>query len=299
MACPFLREAHVRSCHAAAVRKMIVGTGAASNERCSSPEFRVCDTARQRVPESEPADRCPFLHDTLVRYCEAAPVPRFIPYSDPGGRCGTDGYRYCEAWLRMSRGGVPQRTSEALIERLHVPPGLLYSPNHMWLDVDAGSTCYIGIDGLLADVLGRVERISFVTLHGVHRPTAVVTARGVDWALVFPRRLLITGANVYMRHAPERLTADPYGAGWLFEGSEVPADGGPGLRDGLIEGSEAAAWMAREAERITEFIHELPGAVQNDGGTLACGFAEHLEREDVLCLLNEFFAPHLASMRTF
>ena len=301
MPCPFLREAHVRFCDAAAVRKMIVDTHAGIfEERCSSLAFHECELARRRAADTEPAaGKCPFLHGRLVRYCGAAAVPRFIPFSDPCGRCGTEGYRYCDVWLRMSRAGLPLASVDRLIDRLQVPEGLLFAPNHMWLDVGEAGSCYVGIDALLADVLGRVEHISFVTMEGVHRPSAVVTAHGIDWPLVFPHLIRVTGVNIYMRHSPERLTADPYGAGWLFEGSEIPqVEGAAGLREGLVKAADAAAWMAREAELITRFVHGLNSAVQNDGGTLACGFAEHLSREDRLRLLNDFFAPHIDLLRT-
>jgi glycine cleavage system H lipoate-binding protein len=292
MACPFLRETRVRFCHAAPVRKMIAGTQPGTGDgRCSSPAYTDCKTARTRADVLAGAESCPFLDEKLVCYCDAAPVPRFIPYSDPCGRCGTDGYRYCESWLRMARGGVPEHSPEALISRLHTPPDLLYAPNHTWLDVSSDGSCYVGLDALFADVLGRVERISFVTLEGRHRPSAVVTARGIDWPVVFPREMLIADANVYLRHAPERLTTDPYGTGWLFEGTATSdtAD--------LARGSEAAAWMAAEGAKITTFVHGLSNDVLNDGGTLACGFAEHLSREQLLGLLNAFFAPHLEVRR--
>jgi glycine cleavage system H lipoate-binding protein len=276
---------------------MLVGTdAAASDERCSSPQFRDCAIARQRAAEHTHGERCPLLHDTLVRYCEATPAARFIPFSDLAGRCGTDGYRYCETWLRMSRGGAEAARAGGLTDNLPVPTGLHYTANHMWLDLTPSGACCVGIDALCAEVLGRVQRISFVTLEGVHRPSAVVTARGIDWPLVFPRELLITGANVYMRHAPERLTDDPYGVGWLFEGSEAP--GAPPLLDGLIPGHAAGPWMQHETERIAEFVHTSCGTLQNDGGSLAPDFAEHLSREDLLRLLNEFFAPHLPAIRT-
>jgi len=171
-----------------------------------------------------------------------------------------------------------------------VPRDLWYSANHLWLHTDGGA-CHIGIDGFLAHVLAKVEQISFITAGGVHQPGAVLTVGGVDWALVFPKRLMITSVNNYLRHAPERLIADPYGTGWLFEGWPVPSETG-GIESGLISGEQAYPWMRSELDRIADFVHHLDPVTLNDGGTPSDGFIEHLSRDEVLRLLHEFFASH-------
>ena len=103
-----------------------------------------------------------------------------------------------------------------------MPDWLRYSANHMWLDVTDDGVCHAGIDAFLSRALGQVERISYVWQKGHHRPTAVLTAGGVDLEIVFPNPLLLTNCNLYLRADPARLTAEPYTGGWLFEGVPEP-----------------------------------------------------------------------------
>jgi hypothetical protein len=55
--------------------------------------------------------------------------------------------------------------------------------------------------------------------------------------------------------------------------------------------------MRSEVERISRFIHDrctVAGAqgesLMMDGGTVRAGLAQHLNREEVFVLFNEFFA---------
>ncbi len=101
------------------------------------------------------------------------------------------------------------------------PAHLLYTANHFWLDAEESGLCHIGIDGFLADVAGNVDGITFVTARGTHCPSLALTVNGVEWPMSFPNPLMIQKVNSRLRSDPARLTADPYGAGWLFEGWEV------------------------------------------------------------------------------
>jgi glycine cleavage system H lipoate-binding protein len=299
MPCPFLREARARYCHAASVRKLIVdGPEVPGAGRCATPEYRQC-----RLLAAEPAGaaRCPHLEEVLVQYCGAAPVQKLVPFSDSQvSRCAGESYAYCPVYLSLAR---PSTDGE-----IAVPERLLYAPNHLWLDVAAGGAAHIGVDGFLARVARQVERVTFVSAHGVHRPSVVLTVRGVDWPLTFPNPMLITATNSYVRRDPARLTEDPYGAGWLFEGWEIPAGGGNanrGTRDGLLPGKQAKAWIQQELARLTHFAHDAYSAaaagaetaVLNDGGTAAEDLIEHLERDDIARLFYEFFAPQLGWVR--
>ena len=159
-------------------------------------------------------------------------------------------------------------------------------PNHFWLDAEESGLCHIGIDGFLADVAGKADGITFVTVHGTHCPAVALTIHGVEWPMSFPNPLMIQKVNSRVRSDPARLTADPYGAGWLFEGLELPGR----TRAGLVSGRQAAAWQAEEQERLTQEIHEThaPGC---DGGSPVRGVAQLLSRPNLVCLLQHFFSP--------
>lgn len=280
MACPFLNEGRARYCHAATSRKLILeGPGSAGGGRCDSPAYRECPL----VAPGEHGERCPHLEEVHVQYCGAAPVVKLVPFSESQlSRCGGAGHRYCDLYLSMSHPRDP----------MHAPADLFYSPNHLWLDVNPEGSCHVGVDSFVAQAVGTVDRLTFLTSRGTHRPGVVLTIRGVEWPVVFPNPMIITEVNTHVRHDPGRLTADPYGSGWLFEGWEVPGR----TREGLVRGPQSEAWMAEETERLSRFIHEsFP--IAGDGGYAAPGVVRLLSREDAVRLLQEFVAPNAAWVR--
>ncbi len=274
MACPFLKEGRARYCHAAPVQKLILdGPGVvADGGRCTSSEYRQCPLAATSPAQLE---RCPHLEEVRVQYCGASPVPKLVPFSDSQlSSCSSNSYRYCDSYLSLAR---PHATTP--------PPHLLYSPNHFWLDTEESGLCHIGVDGFLAGVTGNVDGVTFVTMHGSHCPALTLTINGVEWPLSFPNPLLIERVNSRVRSHPARLSADPYGAGWLFEGWELPGR----TRAGLISGPQAGAWQAEEQERLTREIHETH-ALDCDGGAPVRGVAQLLSRQHLVCLFQHFFS---------
>ena len=273
MPCPFLREGRARYCHAAPVRKLILdGPGATDGGRCASAQYLKCELASQNGIAQ---DRCPHLEEIRVQYCSVSPIPKLVPFSDSQmSSCTSDNYRYCDSYLHLAQ---PHSTPP--------PPTLLYAPNHFWLDVEESGLCHVGIDGFVADVAGTVDGITFVTPRGTHCPALALTIHGVEWPMSFPNPLMIQRVNSRVRSDPSRLTLDPYGVGWLFEGWEVPGR----TRTGLVSGPQAAAWQAEERERLAHEIHEThaPGC---DGGSPVRGVAQFLSREHSVCLYQHFFS---------
>jgi len=314
MRCPFLREAQVKFCRASAYRKMIVRLpGQPEHERCTSPAYVDCPDARHHHEEHPSIDHCPFLHESLVQYCSAASVTRYIPYSESVlAQCGTESHKYCELFLALAHppvetngliptdAGAANKETEQTVEGIRVPGDLWFSPNHMWLDAGTDGVLHLGIDGFMAKALGEIDRLTFLTTHGFCRPTVVVTVRGVDLHVAFPNELFITKANTYLRTNPARMVSDPYGPGWLFEGTDGQRSSmkrSP-LYGGLITGGEAASWMRSEVSRMTDRAHALAsspdmnGAVlMADGGGFSGGLMQHLNREEILHVCNEFFSP--------
>jgi glycine cleavage system H lipoate-binding protein len=274
MSCPFLKEGRARYCHAAPIRKLILeGPGVASEGRCATPEFRACELVRNQdfLPPS-----CPHLEEIHVQYCAASPVIKLVPFSESQlSRC-TGGYRYCDSYLALSR------PSGA---RTPVAPNLLYSSNHFWVAVEESNLCHVGIDGFLAELMGRIDGITFITTRGTHRPSVALTVNGLEWPMVFPNPLLIERVNSHLRTDVGRVTADPYGVGWLFEGWELPGK----TRTGLVGGAQAAAWQAEERERLARHIHETQ-RLTCGGGFAQPGVARLLPREDVVGLFQRFFS---------
>jgi glycine cleavage system H lipoate-binding protein len=283
MTCPFLRETQVKYCQTASVRKLIpIAVSARTNEKCSSAEHANCSVYRSLPVGETSSGPCPYLRESLMQYCAAAPVAKMVPYSESLlSRCGNDSFRYCELYHSLAHPVL--RAHE--VDGIAMPDGLRYSANHMWLDITEDGMCHAGIDAFLSRALGKVERIAYVWQRGEHRPAAVLTANGADYEVVFPNSLLITGCNLYLRADPGRLTAEPYTAGWLFEGT--PQDG---TTRGLLQGEEARHWMEAEQRRINQFLQEGPYAA--DGGLFAPGLASVLLSCRMRALFHEFFSPY-------
>ena len=286
MSCPFLKEAQVQYCQTASVRKLIpLAQAGHTDERCSSTAHTDCPVYRAQTSGSGSAEAssCPYLCESLMQYCGAAAVTRFVPYSESLlSRCGQEGYRYCELYLGMAHPEPPLEE----VDGMAMPERLRYSANHMWLDLSESGTCHAGIDAFLSRVLGRIDRITYVRQKGVQRPAAVVTVGDVDVELVFPNPFLLTSCNLYLRADPSRITAQPYTGGWLFEG--VPAED---TAANLLQGADARRWMEREQRRMNEFLQQQEH-VTADGGMFTNGVARHLDREQALALFHEFFSPY-------
>lgn len=254
-----------------------------------------------------------------MQYCSASPATRFIPYSESLlSRCGTDGHRYCELFVAMAHEagastinstapthGAFAQGEEIEVEGIPMPAGLYYSANHMWLNVSAEGYCHVGVDAFLAKVLGRAEAVSFVEGRGIKRPAVVLSVNNVDLHMVFPNRMMVNGRNTYLRVCPEKVTADPYRLGWLFEGFEHnPCASEAALCAGLVQGETARTWMREETQRLSEFVHERIAQAQPehrkfmmDGGRFDGGLVQHLKREEILHLFNDFFSPYASWRR--
>ena len=292
MTCPFLKEAQVRYCRTAAIRKLIplAQTGRA-DEKCSSAAHPSCAVYRACAGNEAaevPSPNCPYLHESLMQYCGAAPVAKFVPYSESLiSRCGNDSFRYCELYLGMAHPQVQADDADGLA----APAWLQYSANHMWLDVTDDGMCHAGIDAFLSRTLGKIDRISYVWQKGRHRPAAVLTVAGVDLEMVFPNPFLLTNCNLYLRADPGRITGEPYTGGWLFEGQPEPE-----TARGLLEGGGAHEWIEQEERRMNEFLQQQEG-VAADGGVFTPGVARHLDGDRMRALFHEFFSPYASGKR--
>ncbi|HWC96535.1 MAG TPA: hypothetical protein VG456_07295 [Candidatus Sulfopaludibacter sp.] len=294
MTCPFLQEAQVKYCRTATVRKLIpLAQSGHSDEKCISSQHASCKVFQsQSSPEAGGPDGiCPYLRESLMQYCSAAPVAKLVPYSESLlSRCGNDSYRYCELYLAMAQASTPVEEVDGFV----LPSHLRYTANHMWLDVGEDNVCHIGIDSYLSRVLGPVERLTYVQSKGRHRPAAVLTVAGVDLEVVFPNPIQLTACNLYLRAHPSRITSQPYTAGWLFEGALLPE-----TLDNLMDGAAAGQRIEQEERRMTEFLQEAqPGQPRTmaDGGLFTDGLAHHIERDRLLVLFHEFFSPYASGV---
>lgn len=295
MRCPFLREAQVKFCRGAVSSKMIMrSSGDGTHERCTTETWPSCSAARQHHQDHAPANRCPFLHESLVQYCAAAPVAKYVPYSDdPSARCLDDRHQYCDVLLSIEGGRTPRSNGDPAT---WVPDGRYFAPNHLWLDIAPDGHWHLGVDAFFGHLAGRVDAVSFIHARGVtqDRPTVVLTVGETDLQFVFPTPLAVTATNSRIRSQCDRIVTEPYTGGWLFEGSSRP---GSIVLNGLRSGSGVQRWMAEELQRLNAVVqqqHARATGLWNDGGMPVSGVLRQLDRPSVLSVYAEFFSPFVA-----
>jgi hypothetical protein len=104
MRCPFLREAQVKFCQVAPSHKLILRMPQlVVHEKCTSADYITCPSARECHVDFPDQNRCPLLQESLMQYCAAAPVIRYLPYSEPLlSRCGNETHLSCDLYLAMA-----------------------------------------------------------------------------------------------------------------------------------------------------------------------------------------------------
>jgi glycine cleavage system H lipoate-binding protein len=297
MRCPFLREAQVKFCQASPYKKLIVRLPEqTARERCSSPEHVDCPAGRNHLEERPSLSHCPFLQESLVQYCTAASIAKYVPYTESSNsRCGTESHRYCELFLAISGPDTPVREKAT-----RFPRELFFTPSHFWLDIGEDGTLHIGCDAFLTSTLGGADRISFLQERGLCHPGIVLSLGDADLPFVFPHEVTLTGTNTLLRTDPDRLFADPYGRGWLFEGT-MPRrrdENGKGqMTDSMISGADAEHWGAEESKRLVEMLQQFASARSGsatpslaDGGNAEASLRHSLTRQELLRLHTEFFS---------
>jgi glycine cleavage system H lipoate-binding protein len=314
MRCPFLKEVTVRFCQVSPLRIMVPSDVDEAGQRCSHPGYENCPVGKGRFWGKKDLSCCPFLEESSFQCCKATSVMKLIPRNDSlFSRCNTNAHRHCQTYLQRAYprraktpNGCRNRAGQDgpcdLIDGIPVPNKLIYSRNHMWLDLGEDGSCDVGVDALLTRVLGEVESVSFVSGKGLEKPVVALVVRGVDLSLTFPSRINVTGSNALLRTSPETLVQDPYGAGWLFEGTHPDwGSRSPGAdpHSDLLTGEEAVSWMREETDRVSRFVHEThcrrhPGfeGLMMDGGILSGDLARHLTREELHQLFKRFFTQH-------
>jgi hypothetical protein len=83
MTCPFLKEAQVKYCQTSPIRKLIpIQAASQTDEKCSSQAYLTCPVYPMQFAAPAVSGHCPFLGESLMQYCGAAPVAKMVPYSE-------------------------------------------------------------------------------------------------------------------------------------------------------------------------------------------------------------------------
>jgi glycine cleavage system H lipoate-binding protein len=188
------------------------------------------------------------------------------------------------AWF--ARATAPRRALAAAPARalglggwFAVPEDLHFHRGHTWARDEGGGVLRVGIDDFAAKLLGRAEALRLPASgsrleQGDAGWRMDVDGRGLE--LLSPVGGEVLEVNEEAVRAPERVSDDPYGDGWLLKvRSSRPA---AALKN-LLPGRLARAWTDQAAARLNTLMGGELGVVLQDGGVPVPGFARHLAGE--------------------
>lgn len=116
---------------------------------------------------------------------------------------------------------------------MNLPEHLRYTKDHEWIALD-GTRARIGITDYAQDALGDVVYVDLPAVDtdvaGGDAISEVESTKSVS-EIYAPLGGSIAAVNDELADAPERINADPYGEGWLFEIELADADQVSGLLD--------------------------------------------------------------------
>ena len=136
------------------------------------------------------------------------------------------------------------------------PTGLFFHPGHCWAQIERDGVCKVGMDGLIGQILGKVDEVYLPHIgEEVSEGSAVVsiTQGSRVLSLKSPMDGIITEVNAKLK--PGYLKSRPYTDGWLF--TIKPKALEEDARR-LVIGSEVTKWHRRELHRIAEYFASLP-----------------------------------------
>lgn len=289
MTCPFLREARVWGCRSSNLRKLIPrSTAVLPGTRCLNGGYSRCPNfSGSAGAASSAAGVCPDLVESIAQYCAAAPVTKFIPYSEAVLiRCGSSAYRYCDQYLDQTgpgRGGLAETDS------ISVPDDLLYAKRHWWFDLEEEGPWHAGLDAFTARLTGAADRVGFIPAGTCSAPAVVLTAGARDFTFTLPECLSVSATNLQLRLHPRRIFEDPYTRGWIFEG-RLTARQGAELRQRLWDARRARLRMEEDARLVNELLHQYGRqecATLGDGGLFEVGILTKLDTDAAYALMHE------------
>lgn len=157
--------------------------------------------------------------------------------------------------LFVARGA--QRTAEpdVLTMREPSPPESIFlSPHHTWVRLTTEGAIQLGIDDLLAQLLGPIESV-WTAPPGAHLrpgdPVLRLRITGREVTVPSPTGGVIVHVNHRVLSAPWVLSHDAYESGWVVV---MRPDDYHATVSGRRIGKEARKWLSEEFRRAVDFL---------------------------------------------
>jgi glycine cleavage system H protein len=151
---------------------------------------------------------------------------------------------------------------------LRIPQGLLFCRNHTWAYLTKKGVAEVGIDDLLVHITGEVS-FSALKKSGEKISKGEVIAElrqdGKKLSILSPVSGEITEINNSLLADPTRMTADPYGKGWMFR---ISPAGWSEETGSYYLAEDAVRWMRSELSRFRDFLMESASEYTHGESTL-------------------------------
>jgi glycine cleavage system H lipoate-binding protein len=168
------------------------------------------------------------------------------------------------ARFQLNEAGFAPQAATALLEEgediqadPYLPPrGLFFHQGHCWAQIEQEGMCRVGMDGLIAQLLGRIDAVTLPIIGTeVREGDTIARIRQGDHVLALksPVDGTITGVNDRLKLG--QLRSKPYSDGWLAV--IQPKSLGEDARK-LVVGDEVVNWHKREFQRIADYFGSLP-----------------------------------------
>lgn len=197
------------------------------------------------------------------------------------------------AGFQAAKAPAPWPTPQLVEEGgVAVPRGYLFHPGHTWALEENGGHARIGMDGMAAELIGKIERIDVAPLYSwVRQGQRLWTVRGNGFSfdMVSPVEGTVTAVNASVVQQPSLISKDPYGEGWILV---VQAPFLESNLTSLVRNSLVRAWMQDSVERVKATVQASvsPGvAYAQDGGLPAPGLLSQIDSELRKRLVHELF----------
>jgi glycine cleavage system H protein len=188
-----------------------------------------------------------------------------------------------------------RRSLLSRMEELMEKTNRYFHPKHTWVQVAAPDRVYIGIDNVVATILGSVDAV-VLRVPGQRIRRGESCGQVIQGARVFSIRAPISGqvveANAELRAFPNRLVLDPMSGGWLCC---IAPDN---LDDDLQfcrAGDAVFPWYLKELEWLDSILanslqrhQEHLGQTMYDGGELSRNLRDLLPPEEYRHLVLSF-----------
>ncbi len=185
-------------------------------------------------------------------------------------------------WYGQRRNPVSASSPARAFTPVGVPLGVFLHPGHSWAGLNISGEMRLGVDELLTQALGGVDRVDLPKV-GTRvergKPLTTLWKNGRALPVLSPVTGTVVDVNRCLERSSMAIENDPYGSGWLA--AVLPSDQRQAVDD-LRVGADAVRWLRRETQRFVDFVAGratpgLVGVVLADGAHPVVGAAASLD----------------------